>query len=157
MTTIKRKTRCAIYTRKSHEDGLEQEFNSLDAQYEACTAYIQSQRSEGWMVLPDRYDDGGFSGGNIERPALKRLLKDIDNGLLDVIIVYKIDQPLLGEASHPEPSEVALAWQDALTPTRALMDRIRPMAHSIEDRQRQQHDHDQEQREREERLKPKII
>lgn len=92
MTTIKRKIRCAIYTRKSHEDGLEQEFNSLDAQYEACTAYIQSQRSEGWMVLPDRYDDGGFSGGNIERPALKRLLKDIDNGLVDVIIVYKIDR-----------------------------------------------------------------
>jgi DNA invertase Pin-like site-specific DNA recombinase len=92
MATIKRKIRCAIYTRKSHEDGLEQEFNSLDAQYEACTAYIQSQRSEGWMMLPDRYDDGGFSGGNIERPALKRLLKDIDNGLVDVIIVYKIDR-----------------------------------------------------------------
>ena len=69
--------RCAIYTRKSTEDGLEQEFNSLDAQYEACVAYATSQRHEGWKVSAERYDDGGFSGGNMERPGLKRLLADV--------------------------------------------------------------------------------
>lgn len=84
--------RCAVYTRKSTEDGLEQEFNSLDAQYEACTAYIMSQRHEGWTLLPDRYDDGGFSGGNMERPGLKRLLADVAAGKVDVIVLYKIDR-----------------------------------------------------------------
>ena len=73
-----RKLRCAVYTRKSSEEGLEQEFNSLDAQREACEAYVASQRPEGWVLVPDRYDDGGFSGGTLERPALKRLLADIE-------------------------------------------------------------------------------
>ncbi|WP_137871298.1 recombinase family protein [Sphingopyxis sp. 2PD] len=84
--------RCAIYTRKSTEDGLEQEFNSLDAQYEACVAYATSQRHEGWKVIPERYDDGGFSGGNMERPGLKQLLADVAAGKVDVILLYKIDR-----------------------------------------------------------------
>ncbi|WP_173934277.1 recombinase family protein [Chelativorans sp. Marseille-P2723] len=87
-----RKLRCAIYTRKSSEEGLEQEFNSLDAQREACEAYIASQRSEGWVLVRDRYDDGGVSGGTLERRALKQLLADIEDGLIDVVVVYKIDR-----------------------------------------------------------------
>lgn len=75
-TRVVRKLRCAVYTRKSSEDGLEQEFNSLHAQREACEAYIASQRSEGWALVHDHYDDGGFSGGNLDRPALKRLMAD---------------------------------------------------------------------------------
>ena len=84
--------RCAIYTRKSSEEGLEQEFNSLQAQSEACEAYIRSQRHEGWGLARTRYDDGGFSGGNIERPALQRLLGDIREGRIDIIVVYKVDR-----------------------------------------------------------------
>jgi DNA invertase Pin-like site-specific DNA recombinase len=84
--------RCAVYTRKSTEDGLEQEFNSLDAQREACEAYILSQRHEGWLLVPNRYDDGGYSGGNMERPGLRSLLTDADAGLVDVILVYKVDR-----------------------------------------------------------------
>ena len=84
--------RCAIYTRKSSEEGLDMEFNSLDAQREACEAYIASQKSEGWVATRDRYDDGGFSGGNLDRPCLKQLLADIDDGLIDVVVVYKIDR-----------------------------------------------------------------
>ena len=84
--------RCAVYTRKSTEDGLEQEFNSLDAQYEACAAYALSQRHEGWVLVKGRYDDGGFSGGNMERPGLKRLLADIEAGKVDIILLYKIDR-----------------------------------------------------------------
>src|SRR4051812_28549820 len=87
-----RKLRCAVYTRKSSEEGLEQEFNSLDAQREACEAYIASQGAEGWVLVPDRYDDGGVSGGTLERPALKRLTADIERGLMDVVVVYKIDR-----------------------------------------------------------------
>src|SRR4051794_8850832 len=87
-----RKLRCAVYTRKSSEEGLEQEFNSLDAQREACEAYTLSQKAEGWLLVPDRYDDGGFSGGNLERPALKRLLADIEGRRVDVVVVYKIDR-----------------------------------------------------------------
>jgi DNA invertase Pin-like site-specific DNA recombinase len=87
-----RKLRCAVYTRKSTDEGLEREFNTLDAQREACEAYIASQRAEGWVLVRDRYDDGGFSGGSLERPALKRLLADIEAGLVDVIVVYKIDR-----------------------------------------------------------------
>lgn len=82
--------RCAIYTRKSTEEGLNQDFNSLDAQREACEAYIASQRHEGWIALPDRYDDGGFSGRNMERPALHRLLGDIENGAVDCVVVYNV-------------------------------------------------------------------
>ncbi len=84
--------RCAIYTRKSSEEGLEQDFNSLHAQREACEAYIASQKHEGWIALPASYDDGGFSGGTMERPALQRLLRDIENGEIDVIVVYKVDR-----------------------------------------------------------------
>ncbi|MDG2257788.1 MAG: recombinase family protein [Paracoccaceae bacterium] len=87
-----KKLRCAIYTRKSSEDGLEQEFNSLDAQREACAAYIASQKHEGWVLLPTHYDDGGLSGGSLERPALKHLLQDIADGRVDQIVVYKIDR-----------------------------------------------------------------
>ncbi len=87
-----RKLRCAVYTRKSSEEGLEQEFNSLHAQRESCEAYIASQRSEGWILVRDQYDDGGISGGTLERPALKRLLSDIDDGMVDVVVVYKIDR-----------------------------------------------------------------
>lgn len=83
---------CAIYTRKSSEEGLEQEFNSLDAQREACEAYVLSQRHEGWVPLPDRYDDGGFSGGTMDRPGLKQLLADITLGKVDVVVVYKVDR-----------------------------------------------------------------
>lgn len=86
------KTRCAIYTRKSTDEGLEQEFNSLDAQYEACSAYIKSQKHEGWKLVKRRYDDGGISGGTMERAGLNALLDDIDAGLIDMIVVYKIDR-----------------------------------------------------------------
>jgi site-specific DNA recombinase len=86
-----KKIRCAIYTRKSSEDGLEQEFNSLDAQRESCASYVASQKHEGWVLLPTAYDDGGLSGGSLERPALQRLMQDMRDGLVDQIIVYKID------------------------------------------------------------------
>src|SRR4051812_45228504 len=84
--------RCAIYTRKSSEEGLEQQFNSLDAQREACEAFIASQRHEGWMVVRNRYDDGGFSGGTMQRPSLQRLLADIAASRIDVVVVYKVDR-----------------------------------------------------------------
>ncbi len=89
---VVRKLRCAVYTRKSSEEGLEQEFNSLDAQREACEAYVASQKPEGWLLVPDRYDDGGISGATLERPALKRLLADIEAHRVDVVVVYKIDR-----------------------------------------------------------------
>jgi DNA invertase Pin-like site-specific DNA recombinase len=89
---IVRKLRCAVYTRKSSEEGLEQEFNSLDAQRESCQAYIASQKPEGWLLVPDRYDDGGISGATLERPALQRLLADIEAHRVDVVVVYKIDR-----------------------------------------------------------------
>lgn len=91
-TPAVRTLRCAIYTRKSTEKGLEQDFNSLDAQREACEAYIASQRHEGWVCLSECYDDGGFSGGNMDRPALRKLIQDIKNGRVDAIVVYKIDR-----------------------------------------------------------------
>jgi site-specific DNA recombinase len=84
--------RCAVYTRKSTDEGLEQEFNSLDAQREAGDAFVRSQAGEGWTLLPDRYDDGGFTGGNMERPALQRLLADIEAGRIDCVVVYKVDR-----------------------------------------------------------------
>ncbi len=92
MPAATKKLRCAVYTRKSTDEGLDKEFNTLDAQREACEAYVASQRAEGWVLVRDRYDDGGFSGGTLERPALKRLLADIEAGLVDVIVVYKIDR-----------------------------------------------------------------
>jgi site-specific DNA recombinase len=84
--------RCAVYTRKSTEEGLEQEFNSLDAQRESAEAFIKSQAHEGWQCLPDRYDDGGFTGGNIDRPGLQRLIADIEAGKIDAVVVYKVDR-----------------------------------------------------------------
>jgi site-specific DNA recombinase len=84
--------RCAIYTRKSSEEGLEQEFNSLHAQREACEAYIRSQQGEGWRLHKTAYNDGGLSGATMERPALKQLLADIEEGLVDVVVVYKVDR-----------------------------------------------------------------
>src|SRR5688572_8984468 len=84
--------RCAIYTRKSSEEGLEQSFNSLHAQREACEAFAKSQKHEGWEVLSTAYDDGGFSGGTIQRPALTALLEDIKNHKVDLVIVYKVDR-----------------------------------------------------------------
>src|SRR5271168_3044712 len=84
--------RCAVYTRKSTEEGLEQEFNSLDAQRESAEAFVRSQAGEGWTCLPERYDDGGFTGGNMDRPALRRLMADIDAGKVDCVVVYKVDR-----------------------------------------------------------------
>jgi site-specific DNA recombinase len=84
--------RCATYGRKSSEEGLEQDFNSLQAQREACEAFVRSQAGEGWKLVKTAYDDGGFSGGTMERPALKRLLDDIRKGLVDVVVVYKVDR-----------------------------------------------------------------
>jgi len=84
--------RCAVYTRKSTEEGLEQEFNSLDAQRDAGQNFIKSQAGEGWTCLPEHYDDGGFTGGNMDRPALKRLLADIEAGKIDCVVVYKVDR-----------------------------------------------------------------
>ena len=92
MTEIVRKMRCAVYTRKSTEEGLDMDYNSLDAQRDACVAYIASQKIEGWVAVDAAYDDGGFSGGNLNRPGLQRLLADIREGLVDVIVVYKIDR-----------------------------------------------------------------
>ena len=88
----RRTVRCAIYTRKSTEEGLQQEFNSLDAQREAGEAYIASQKAEGWVCRPDRYDDGGFTGGNVDRPGVQRLLADIEAGKVDCVVVYKVDR-----------------------------------------------------------------
>ena len=92
MASVSKHVRCAIYTRKSSEEGLEQEFNSLDAQREACEAYIKNQKHEGWEALPDTYDDGGYSGGTLERPALDNLLAHIKQKKIDVVVVYKIDR-----------------------------------------------------------------
>jgi site-specific DNA recombinase len=89
MTTLRR---CAVYTRKSSEDGLEQAFNSLHAQREACEAYIKSQAHEGWGLVKAAYDDGGFSGGSMERPALQRLLAEVAAGRVNVVVVYKVDR-----------------------------------------------------------------
>src|SRR4051794_27394601 len=86
------RVRCAIYTRKSVTEGLDQEFNSLDAQRESAEAYVRSQQHEGWVLHPERYDDGGYPGGNVDRPALKRLLADIQAGKIDCVLVYKIDR-----------------------------------------------------------------
>jgi DNA invertase Pin-like site-specific DNA recombinase len=90
--TVAKVIRCAIYTRKSTEEGLEQAFNSLDAQREVCVAYIASQRHEGWVMSPEFYDDGGFSGGNMNRPGLAQLMTEVQAGRIQVIVVYKVDR-----------------------------------------------------------------
>ena len=92
MNAPPRKIRCAIYCRKSCEEGLAQTFNSLDAQRESCLNYVGSQAHEGWIVLDDQYDDPGFSGGTLERPALRRLIRDIEAGKIDAVICYRIDR-----------------------------------------------------------------
>jgi len=84
--------RCAIYTRKSTDEGLDQDFNSLDAQREACEAYVKSQKHEGWKLISQHYGDGGYSGGSMDRPALKQLLQDIEDKRVDIIVVYKVDR-----------------------------------------------------------------
>jgi site-specific DNA recombinase len=92
MNTARSKSRCAVYCRKSSEEGLGQAFNSLDAQREACLAYIESQRREGWIALDHEYSDPGYSGGSLDRPALQRLLRDIESGSIDTIVCYRIDR-----------------------------------------------------------------
>src|SRR5690606_32462865 len=89
---MKSRIRCAVYTRKSSEEGLDMAFNSLDAQREACQAYVLSQKHEGWQALPTVYDDGGYSGGNMERPGLKAILSGVTKGQIDIIVVYKVDR-----------------------------------------------------------------
>ena len=86
------KVRCAIYTRKSCEDGLELEYNSLENQYDACAGFVKSHEADGWFIINKRYDDGGFSGGSLDRPVLKELLNDVNLGLIDKIIIYKLDR-----------------------------------------------------------------
>ena len=98
--------RCAIYTRKSSEEGLEQDFNSLQAQREACEAFIKSQAGEGWRLVKTAYDDGGLSGGTMERPALRRLLADTNQGLIDVVVVYKVDPLIRSLADFAKMVEV---------------------------------------------------
>ena len=92
MPATVKKLRCAVYSRKSTDAALDKEFNTLDAQRDACEAYITSQRAAGWVLVRDRYDDGGFSGGTLDRPALKRLLADIEHGRVDIVVVCKIDR-----------------------------------------------------------------
>ena len=91
-TDSNKELRCAIYTRKSVAEGLDKDFNTLDAQREAGESYIASQKHEGWIVIPKHYDDGGFTGGNMERPALQELFDDIKNGKIDIVVVYKVDR-----------------------------------------------------------------
>jgi site-specific DNA recombinase len=88
---LERQVRCAVYCRKSTDEGLDKDFNSLDAQRECGEAYIRSQAQEGWICLPDPYDDGGFTGGNMDRPALQRLLADIEAGRVDMVVTYKVE------------------------------------------------------------------
>src|SRR6266478_4054173 len=98
--------RCAIYTRKSTEHNLDLEFNSLDAQREACEAYIKSQAHEGWRLVPDRYDDGAFSGASLDRPALPKLLANVRSGKIDIVVVYKVDR-LTREAAMAKNRSIA--------------------------------------------------
>mgnify|MGYP006285769245 FL=1 len=100
--------RCAIYTRKSTDEGLDQDFNSLDAQRESAEAFIRSQQHEGWIALPNHYDDRGFTGGNMERPALQRLLADVQAGKVDCIVVYKVDR--LSRSRVPKDHQTVRVW-----------------------------------------------
>ena len=120
MTADNRKSlRCAIYTRKSTEHGLEQEFNSLDAQREACAAYIKSQAHEGWGLIQDRYDDGAFSGASLERPALQNLLADVRSGKIDIIVVYKVDRLTRSLAILPNwsSSSISIPYRSFRSPS----------------------------------------
>ena len=125
--------RCAIYTRKSSEEGLDQEYNSLDAQRDACAAYIVSQKGERWTASAARYDDGGWSGGSMERPGLKRRMADIEAGRVDVVVVYKVDRLTRSlsdsdrpRGTRPSAAQQALSWRDhtqgALPPRAARRD-----------------------------------
>jgi len=116
--------RCAIYTRVSTDQGLEQDFNSLDAQYEASQAYIRSQAHAGWTLLRAKYDDGGFSGGNTDRPALQRLLEDVRAGKIDVIVVYKVDR--LTRSLRTSPSSSSFSISTAFPLCRLPNNSIRP-------------------------------
>src|SRR5712672_3069913 len=114
--------RCAVYTRKSSEEGLEQEFNSLQAQREACEAFIKSQRHEGWVCLPDGYDDGGLSGATMERPALQQLLAEIQAGRVDIVVVYKVDRltrsPTLARLSRSSTPRARPSFRSLSSSTR---------------------------------------
>src|ERR1700736_1099300 len=112
--------RCAIYTRKSSEEGLEQEFNSLAAQREACEAFIRSQRNEGWVLVRTRYDDGGFSGGNLERPALPQLITDIRAGRIDIVVVYNVDRLTGAGLKPPSGAGWSMPRGERLTPSHAV-------------------------------------
>ncbi len=124
--------RCAIYTRKSTTEGLDSDFNTLDAQREACEAYVLSHRAEGWTAVDDRYDDGGFTGGNMDRPALKRLIADVASGGMDCVVIYKIDrlsrsltssrsncanEERMFSMSRPVEVEVLICWVTATSDT----------------------------------------
>ena len=109
---LKRRMRCAVYTRKSTDEGLDQEYNSIDAQRDAGHAYIASQRAEGWIPVADDYDDPAFSGGNMERPALQRMMADIEAGKIDVVVIYKIDR-LTGDV-RPDIVDAHNHYIDAL-------------------------------------------
>src|SRR5258707_9271178 len=102
---VSKLARCAIYTRKSSEYNLELAFNSLDAQREACEAYIKSQAHEGWRLIPGRYDDGAFSGASLDRPALQQLLAELRTGKIDIVLVYKVDRLTRSPADFPNPIE----------------------------------------------------
>src|SRR5688572_17360723 len=111
MPQQRQKLRCAIYTRKSSEEGLEQSFNSLHAQRDACEAFISSQKHEGWGLLPSAYDDGGISGGSMQRPSLQKLLEDVRSGLIDIVVVYKVDRLTRSLADFAKVTELFDAHQ----------------------------------------------
>ena len=119
------RVRCGIYTRKSSEEGLDQEFNSLQAQREACEAFISSQRHESWVCLPACYDDGGFSGATMDRPALQRLLADITAGRVDIVVVYKIDRLTRSLADLPRSSRSSMRGTPPLSRSRSSSTRRR--------------------------------
>lgn len=112
--------KCAIYTRKSSEEGLDQTFNSLDAQREACEAYVLSQRHEGWVALSTKYDDGGFSGGNMDRPALKKLMADIAERKVNTVVVYKVDRLTRSPNSSLSGKEIFLLSTSAFPSSNLL-------------------------------------
>ena len=114
-----KRIRCAIYTRKSTDEGLDKALTSLDAQREACAAFVLSQKHEGWTVLRDLYDDGGYSGGTIERPALERLIADIEAGQVDVVVVYKVDRFTRALSNLPSWSRSSIAAASRSCPSRS--------------------------------------